>query len=225
MRALIYARVSTEKASQETSLKRQVAELAEYAAQADWRVVKVIEEQVSGFLDEREGFLAALEYFRRKKADLLLIQDESRLGRGNAKLALLYQVEKHGGKVYSLEEQGPLALSELEQMVLQVLAVVEEYQRRLVNRKIGRGVRRAISEKGFRPERNLKNTGEGGRSRIDTPLEEIIRLRRRGLTFREIALTLRGMGFRVSKATVHRRYQEWSEQQLQEMATTQEEGT
>lgn len=213
MRAIVYARVSTEKAEQETSLARQVAELNEFAAQSGWRVVKVIEEQASGFDDGREGFLSALDYFRRRRADLLLVQDDSRLGRGNAKLALLYQVQKYGGTVYALEEHGPLALSELEQMVLQVLGVVEEYQRRLVNRKIGRGVRRAITERGFRPELNLKNMGEGGRSRIDTPLQEIIRLRRLGLTFREIALTLKGMGFNVSKATVHRRYQEWEDEQ------------
>ncbi len=216
MRVVVYARVSTEKAEQETSLARQVAELTEFAQQSGWQVTKVIEEQASGFDDGREGFLAALDYFRRRRADLLLVQDDSRLGRGNAKLALLYQVQKYGGRVYALEEHGPLALSELEQMVLQVLGVVEEYQRRLVNRKIGRGVRRAITERGFRPELNLKNMGEGGRSRIDTPMSEIVRLRRLGLTFREIALTLRGMGFDVSKATVHRRYQEWSAEQAAE---------
>lgn len=216
MRVIVYARVSTEKAEQETSLARQVAELTEFADRSGWQVTKVIEEQASGFDDGREGFLSALDYFRRRRADLLLVQDDSRLGRGNAKLALLYQVQKYGGRVYALEEHGPLALSELEQMVLQVLGVVEEYQRRLVNRKIGRGVRRAITERGFRPELNLKNMGEGGRSRIDTPLAEIVRLRRLGLTFREIALTLRGMGFDVSKATVHRRYQEWEDEQAAE---------
>jgi DNA invertase Pin-like site-specific DNA recombinase len=215
MRAVIYARVSTEKETQATSLVRQVEELTEYAAECGWQVVRVVEEQASGFDDGREGFLTALDCFRRKKAEILLVQDDSRLGRGNAKLALLYQVSKYGGQVYSLEEHGPLALSELEQMVLQVLGVVEEYQRRLVNRKIGRGVQRAIREKGFRPELNLKNTGEGGRSRIDAPLEEIVRLRHLGLTFREIALTLRGMGFSVSKATVHRRWQEWQNEQDQ----------
>ncbi len=40
------------------------------------------------------------------------------------------------------------------------------------------------------------------------PIEEIVRLRHRGLTFEEIAMSLRGLGFEVSKATVHRRYQE-----------------
>lgn len=213
MRAIVYARVSTENAQQETSLERQVAELTSFASESGWQVVEVIEEQGSGFADDREGFVSALDLLRRRRADCLLVQDDSRLGRGNAKLALLYQVQKYGGQVFSLEERGPLGLSELEQMVLQVLGVVEEYQRRLINRKISRGVRRAIKEKGFRPEKNLANQGGGGRSRIDAPLAEIVRLRQRGLTFHEIALTLRGMGFTVSKATVHRRYQEWEAEQ------------
>ena len=32
-----------------------------------------------------------------------------------------------------------------------------------------------------------------------------------GLTFSEIAATLRGFGYSISKATVHRRYQEYEE--------------
>lgn len=215
MRAIVYARVSTQNAQQETSLERQVDELTAFATASGWQVAKVIAEQDSGFIDDREGIIVALDLLRRGRADCLLVQDDSRLGRGNAKLALLYQVQKYEGQVYSLAEQGPLGLTELEQMVLQVLGVVEEYQRRLINRKISRGVRRAINEKGFQPEKNLANQGGGGRSRIDAPVAEIVRLRQRGLTFHEIALTLRGMGFSVSKATVHRRYQEWEAKQAE----------
>lgn len=44
------------------------------------------------------------------------------------------------------------------------------------------------------------------------PVEEIIRLRDNGLTFQEIAATMRGFGYQVSKATVHRRYREYMEE-------------
>ncbi|MMZ59101.1 hypothetical protein D1872_211200 [compost metagenome] len=98
----------------------------------------------------------------------------------------------------------------MEGMVLEILAVVEEYQRRLTNHKISRGMQRAIAE-GFRPEHNLKNTDQGGRKRNDLPMEEIIKLRRKKLTFEEIALTLRGLGYEASRATVHRRYREYME--------------
>lgn len=213
MKVIIYARVSTENDEQMSSLRRQQEEMEAYAGSRGWKIVASICEQGSGFDDDREGYLEALDLLRKRHANCLLVQDDTRLGRGNAKLALLYQVQKYGGQVFSMAEDGPLGLTELEQMVLQILGVVEEYQRRLINKKISRGVKRAIAKKGFRPEANFSNRNSGGRSRIDIPLAEIVRLRERGLTFHEIALTLKGMGFSISKATVHRRYQEWTQTQ------------
>ena len=72
MRAIIYARVSTENAHQETSLERQVAELTAFAEASGWQVVRIVEEQESGFHDEREGFISALDLLRRNRADCLL---------------------------------------------------------------------------------------------------------------------------------------------------------
>jgi transcriptional regulator len=43
---------------------------------------------------------------------------------------------------------------------------------------------------------------------MEIPIEEIIKLRANGLTFSEIAATLRGFGYNVSKATVNRRFLE-----------------
>jgi DNA invertase Pin-like site-specific DNA recombinase len=96
-------------------------------------------------------------------------------------------------------------------MVLKIVGMVEEYQRKLHNIKIKRGMLRAV-KKGYKPERNLKNLGEhSGREKIEVPIEEIVRLRKNKLTFAEIAATLRGFGYNISKATVHRRYQEFME--------------
>ncbi len=86
--------------------------------------------------------------------------------------------------------------------------MVEEHQRKLHNLKIKRGMKRAV-KLGYKPEKNLKNRGNiEGRERKEVPVDEIIRLRNNGLTFEEIAATMRGFGHDVSKATVHRRYQE-----------------
>lgn len=93
-------------------------------------------------------------------------------------------------------------------MVLSIVGMVEEYQRKLHNIKIRRGMQRAV-DNGYRPEKNLSNQGaNGGRERIEVPIEEIVRLRKNELTFAEIAATLRGFGYNISKATVHRRYKE-----------------
>ncbi len=206
--AVIYARVSTEKQTQQTSIARQKEELNEFAQQMNYIVEKVFQDQQSGYDVDREGLLNMLEYMKVKKITTLFVQDETRLGRGNARVAVLHLLQKQGVTVFSLNESGPISLNEMDTMLLEILAIVEEYQRKLHNAKIKRGMRRAV-ENGYRPEVNLKDRGNlEGRERVDVPIEEIIKLRNKGFTFAEIASTLQSLGFSVSKATVHRRYVE-----------------
>ncbi|USK40752.1 recombinase family protein [Cytobacillus firmus] len=208
MKAIIYCRVSTTKDTQETSLSRQEEELLKLAEKHDFEVVKVIREQASGYDLERDGILELLDLIKKKDINVVLIQDETRLGRGNAKIAILHCIFKEEVQLYSISNNGKLELSESDSMVLSIVGMVEEYQRKLHNIKIRRGMQRAV-DKGYRPEKNLSNQGaNGGRERIEVPIEEIVRLRKNELTFAEIAATLRGFGYNISKATVHRRYKE-----------------
>jgi DNA invertase Pin-like site-specific DNA recombinase len=213
MKAVIYCRVSTTKEAQETSLERQEEELTALAGEKGFEVAKVIREQASGYALERDGVLELLDLIKDEGIKAVLIQDETRLGRGNAKIALLHFIYKEGAVLYSISHNGELQLSESDSMVLNIVSMVEEYQRKLHNIKIKRGMKRAV-DRGFRPEKNLKNLGEhSGRERIEVPIEEIVRLRASKLTFSEIAATLRGFGYPISKATVHRRYQEYIDAQ------------
>lgn len=210
-KAVIYTRVSTEKAEQETSLERQKEELSRYAKSLGFQVVHLFEDCHSGYDVEREGLLEMLDYISEFKIPAVFVQDETRLGRGHARVAVLHLLKKYETEVYSLNDAGPLTLNEMDEMLLQILAIVEEYQRKIHNAKIKRGMRRAV-ENGYRPERNFKNKHRReGRERIEVPIEEIVKLRDKGLTFQEIASTLRGLGYDVSKATVHRRYIEYKE--------------
>ena len=206
--AVIYCRVSTEKQTQESSLARQEEELIVYANKLGFTVVAVYKDQQSGYDVDREGLLEMLDSMKENQIQTLFVQDETRLGRGNARVAVLHLLQKNQTTVYSLNEAGPLALNEMDSMLLEILAIVEEYQRKLHNAKIRRGMRRAVSN-GYKPEENLKNRGNiEGRERIEVPIEEIVNLRNKGLTFQEIANTLSALGYQVSKATVHRRFME-----------------
>ncbi|OEH94070.1 YneB family resolvase-like protein [Bacillus solimangrovi] len=214
-KALIYCRVSTMKDAQHSSIERQKEELLQLAKSYEFDVYKVISEKASGYDIEREGILEVLQTFKENEANVLLIQDETRLGRGNARIALLHALQKENVEIYSVSHQGELQLSESDSMVLEIVSIVEEYQRKLHNLKIKRGMKRAV-ERGFQPANNLKNQHlNSGRDRKDVPIEEIVRLRQKKLTFADIAATLRGFGYEVSKATVHRRYQEYTDKQLE----------
>ncbi|WP_415749831.1 recombinase family protein [Bacillus velezensis] len=209
MKALIYARVSTNKEQQQTSLKRQEEELSEIAAANGMEVVKVISEKASGYEMDRDGVFEMLDEIKKSHIDAILVQDETRLGRGNAKVALLHCIYRENVKIYTTAHKGELELSEADSMVLEIVSIVEEYQRKIHNMKIRRGMKRAVKN-GYKPERNLKNRHENsGKEKKEVPVSEIIRLRANKLTFAEIAATLRGFGYDVSKATVHRRFQEY----------------
>lgn len=212
MNVIIYCRVSTNKQTQETSLARQEEELVVAANKWKFHIHEIIKDQSSGYDLDRPGILEMLEQIQHESIDAILIQDETRLGRGNARIALLHCILKENVKIYCISEDGELQISETDSMVLQIVSMVEEHQRKLHNLKIKRGMKRAIRD-GFRPEKNLSNRGNlHGRERIDIPLDEIIRLRNNKLTFEEIAATMRGFGYDVSKATVHRRYKEYQDQ-------------
>ncbi len=209
MNVALYARVSTQKEEQNTSIKRQIDELEKYSRKNKYFIKKIIKEKKSGFDEERLGILNLLELFKDNKINAVLIQDSTRLGRGNAKMAIIHQIHKLNGKIITVEDDSEIGLNDLEKMILEILSVVEKYQQQLTNRKIGRAMKKAITEDKYHPENNIKNRDKGGRIRKELPIEEIVRLRNMGLTFKDITTTLRGLGYTTSKATVHRRYQDY----------------
>lgn len=210
---VLYCRVSTEKDTQETSLSRQEEELTKLAMELGLTISEIFAEKHSGYDMERDGLLDLLDYIRSNHIQTILVQDETRLGRGNARVAILHLLAKTNTTIITNHDSGPMKLNEMDTMLLEILAIVEEYQRKLHNAKIRRGMKRAVKE-GYKPEQNLRNKGNvEGRERIEAPLNEIVALRQKGLTFEEIAGVLKGLGHSISKATVHRRYKEYEMEQ------------
>ncbi|SFJ51822.1 YneB family resolvase-like protein [Thermoflavimicrobium dichotomicum] len=215
MKAVIYARVSTRKEEQESSLERQREELSAWAKELKLDVVEVISEQHSGYDLAREGLYALFDALKEKGAKVVLVQDDTRLGRGEAKLAIIHQLYRMGCSIFSKQQGGVLELDAGESTVLHIIAKVEELQRKMMNQKISWGMQRAIREKGYDPSKNLKNQGMGGRERKEVPIDQIVALKQKRLTFEEIAATLKGFGYDISRATVHRRYKEWEKAQTE----------
>jgi len=212
-RSVIYCRVSTEKQTQEMSLTRQEEELKQFSINLGFSNIETFSDKHSGFDIERDGLLDLLEFVRDENIDAVLIQDETRLGRGNARMAVLHLLSKTETEIYSHADNGEIPLNEMDTMLLEILAIVEEYQRKLHNAKIKRGMKRAVRD-GYRPHQNLKNIGSAeGRERIEVPISEIVSLREKGLTYDEITSVLKGLGHDVSKATIHRRYKEYELEQ------------
>ncbi|PIC78320.1 MULTISPECIES: YneB family resolvase-like protein [Sporosarcina] len=212
-KCVIYCRVSTEKETQEQSIVRQQEELEKLAAELTYDCVGIYTDRQSGYDMDREGLLSMLDQIQNDTVDAVFIQDETRLGRGNARVAILHVIAKSETTVITNHSNGTIELNEMDSMLLEILAIVEEYQRKLHNAKIRRGMKRAV-DRGYDPSKNLRNIDQGpGRERLELPIEEIVSLRNKGLTYEEIATVLNGLGHAVSKATVHRRYKEFIAQE------------
>ncbi|PIC65552.1 resolvase [Sporosarcina sp. P13] len=212
-KCVIYCRVSTEKETQEQSIIRQQEELEQLAKELSYECVEVFADRQSGYDMDREGLLSLLDRIQKGDIDAVFIQDETRLGRGNARVAILHVIAKSDTTVISNHSNGTIELNEMDTMLLEILAIVEEYQRKLHNAKIRRGMKRAV-ERGYDPSLNLHSIDQGpGRERLELPMEEIVALRSKGLTFEEIATVLKGLGHSASKATIHRRYKEFQERE------------
>src|SRR5690606_16080966 len=94
------------------------------------------QDQHSGYEVDREGLLEMMDFIKENNVQALFIQDETRLGRGHARMAVIHLLQKYETTIYSLSDKGPIALNEMDTMLLEILAIVEEYQRKIHNAKI-----------------------------------------------------------------------------------------
>ncbi len=84
MKAIIYARVSTEKDSQSASIANQVKACRDYAKKTGLKVVAEFTDEKSGGKFNRPGFSQALAAMGMDEADILIVTDQDRLTRGGA---------------------------------------------------------------------------------------------------------------------------------------------
>jgi DNA invertase Pin-like site-specific DNA recombinase len=143
-RAILLARVSTSKESQETSIDRQLARLRATAAARGWTVVLelLVDESGRNVLG-REDIKQALDLIVRRRAEILAVDHLFRLGR-NAKemLETVDIISAAGGAFYEqdkeLDTTGPLG-----RLIFTVFAGVGEYYARDNSKKIREGLERA----------------------------------------------------------------------------------
>jgi DNA invertase Pin-like site-specific DNA recombinase len=147
-RAVLLARVSTKKRSQDTSAPRQLAQLRELAKRQRWTVVAALTDRLSGAEVIRPGLVEALALIRNGKADVLAVHDLDRLGRDTRELlATLDAIRAWGGDLCVRDSnvdttaQGRLGFT--------VVAALAEYQRRNNSEKVLSGLAHA-RKKGVR---------------------------------------------------------------------------
>lgn len=108
-------------------LKRQEEEFREIAVVNGMEVVKVIFEKVSGYEMDCDGVFEMFDDIKKLYIDVILVQDEIRLGRGNVKIVFLYCIYRENVKIYMMVYKGELEFFEVDMMVFEIVSIVEEY--------------------------------------------------------------------------------------------------
>ncbi len=148
-KAIIYARVSTEKqAERELSLEAQEEICRRKAKELGYKVVKVFKEAESGrSAEKREEFLKAIDFAIQNKIDAFIVYDTSRFAR-NRKDAVVYKtlLRKHGVKVVYASQSIPEEDDLTSLFVEGILEIVDEYYSRKLAKDVIRSMEKNAQE-------------------------------------------------------------------------------
>ena len=187
MKAAIYARVSTLDKGQDTEV--QLRDLRSYAQARGWIVAgEYVDKGQSGAKDRRPGLDKLMTDVRKRKVDLILCWRLDRLGRSLKHLILtLDELQSVGVGFVSYNENLDLTTS-TGRLMFQLLGAFAEFERNLIKERVKAGLA------------NAKAKGAKlGRPSPEFDEDELLRLRKSGVTIRGIAERLN-----LRKSFVHK---------------------
>lgn len=127
-RAAIYARVSTADQTTENQLLR----LREVAARAGWEIVQTFTETASGASRSRPALDAMMAQAARRRFDVVMAWDVSRLGRSLRDLVDLFETFRALKVDLYLDQQALDTSTPAGRLVMQMNAVYAEFERAMI---------------------------------------------------------------------------------------------
>jgi len=146
--AVIYARVSSEKQEENTSLAMQIEKAQSYAATYDYHILDVFQDVSSGGNTERDGFKAMMKTIDTQVVNAIIIFKLDRLHR-SLKNLLIHKDElaAKGVSIVSVNEQIDTSTSQ-GNLFFQIIGSFAEFEKRQINERTSAGKRQKI-EKGM----------------------------------------------------------------------------
>lgn len=143
-RAAIYARVSTDRQTAENQLQK----LKEVAGRAGWGIVEVYEETASGAAGRgrRGAYDRMLKDAARRRFDVLLAWDVSRLGRSLRELLDCFETLRATGVDLYLDQQGVDTTTPAGRALFGMAGVFAEFERAMLIERTRAGLDRARAQ-------------------------------------------------------------------------------
>ncbi len=191
MRAALYIRTSTLK--QEESLKAQEERLRQFCKMQGWKVVRVYRDAgISGALGDRPQLRRLMRDAEAGKFDVVLVTKIDRFARSTVHLLnAINRLRELGVQFRAIDQPIDTTTPEGE-LLLQILAAIAEFERKLIRERLEAGRRRAEARGVI-----------CHRPKIPIDEERLVELAERGL-----GTTVIGKALGVSAKTVQRRLYE-----------------
>jgi len=185
-RVALYARVSTT----DQSTDSQLLDLRRYVRERGWNIFReYVDEGISGTKDFRPALNELMNDARKRKFDVVLVWRFDRFARSTKHLILALEEFRNLGIDFVSYQENIDTSSPLGSAIFTIISAVAQLERDIIAERVKAGLRRAV-EAG-------KRLGRPRGTALD--VEALHRLRRKGLSFQQIATELN-----TSKTTVSR---------------------
>ena len=174
-KAVIYARVSTDKQSHDS----QLSELRQYCTHRNWSGVTEIIDSISGSKSSREGLDRLMGLVRIGKVDRVICYKLDRLGRSLAHLAQLIGEFTSNNVALIVPSQGidTSANNPAASLQLNILCAVAQFEREIIRERVNAGLSAA----------KKRGVVLGRPSTLDQHREKVMELKQRGEGIRSIS--------------------------------------
>ena len=185
-RVAIYARVSTTDQSTES----QLLDLRKYVSDRGWQIFKeYCDNGISGTKDSRPALNELMGDAKKRRFDVVLVWRFDRFARSTRHLINALEEFKNLGIDFVSYQENIDTSSPLGSAIFTIISAVAQLEKDIIAERVKMGLRRA-----------RENGKRLGRPTIRVDIEEILTLRQKGLSIRQIAQQLN-----LSVTTVARR--------------------
>lgn len=137
MKAIIYARVSTEMQEEGRSLEFQIRKCEDFCQMNSYKLKGVIQDVESGGNDNREGFLKLQQEIKKKSFDVLVVYESSRISRITlTMLNFVLELQKSNIKFVSISQSEINTTTPTGMLFFQIFAVLADYERKQISMRV-----------------------------------------------------------------------------------------
>jgi len=178
MKAALYVRVSTS----DQNCKLQLSDLEHFIGRVGWECAGVYQDAISGAKASRPGLDRMMADARLRKFDSVVVWKLDRFGRSLVHcVGAIQELQALGIRFIAISQGLDTDKSNpTSQLLMHILAAVAQFERELIHERVSAGMRAAKTH-------GTKSGNAIGRPRRVFDREEVVRLRKTGLSLEKIA--------------------------------------